>query len=137
MPLSVSGDPWVVFTEKDYKASYKLFQAGDHPYIGDFANNISSVRVVKDGLGDPQITLYGGKGYHGKEVTLIADTPTLTPLGMEKKTASLKVTKGAWQLFDADNYEGGGKVVLSGDDLLDLQPFHWAGRVCSLKPYQE
>lgn len=137
MSLTVSGDPWVVYTENNAKGDYRLFKEGDYDTLHLFSNNISSLRKVKGGLSDPDIVLYDAINHGGNPLTLTAETPTLSAYGWEKKPASLKVTKGAWQLFAADNCdpEADNVAVLSGDDLANLQTIGWFHKICSLKPY--
>ncbi|XP_078533849.1 epidermal differentiation-specific protein-like [Lissotriton helveticus] len=135
--LIVVGDPWIAYAEKDFEGGYRLYKAGgDYSTLDDFANTISSLRQVKGGLGSPSIVLTDGVSYKGTPLFLTEATPKLSPHGMEKKAASLKVPKGAWQLFAEDDYKGANVAVLAGDHLDNLQSIGWFQKICSLEPYE-
>ncbi|KAJ1211929.1 hypothetical protein NDU88_007280 [Pleurodeles waltl] len=134
--LRVSGNPCIVFKEKDFKGNFALFQEGDCDSLGEFSEAISSVRVVKGGLRDPEITVYEHINYGGKATTLTSPTPNLNSYEMNNMISSHKVTKGAWRLYEKEDYDGSCIVALAGDNLDSYLSIGWNDTVNSLKPYK-
>ncbi|KAJ1211563.1 hypothetical protein NDU88_006921 [Pleurodeles waltl] len=133
--MRVSGNPCVVFKEGDFKGEFELFREGDHDSLGEFSEAISSVRVVKGGLRDPEITVYEHVNYGGKAATLTSPTPNLNSYEMNNMISSHKVTKGAWRLYQKEDYEGARFVALAGDNQASYCRIGRNDTVSSLKPY--
>ncbi|XP_078533343.1 epidermal differentiation-specific protein-like [Lissotriton helveticus] len=134
--MKVSGGLCVVFKETGFKDDFELFREGEYKNLDAFSEAISSVRVVKGGLGNPKITIYEKEGYRGVERTLTAATPNLNVFKMNDMVSSHKVTNGAWCLYEKEDYKGDRIVALAGDELPKYESIGFDNTASSLKPYQ-
>lgn len=132
--LTVSGDPWIVYSGKNYQGKFKCFTAGNYSPLSSWVNEIKSVRVVRDGLDNPRITLYEDVDYDGRAVLLKERVDSLNTHDFEKKTLSHKVTQGAWILYSNDTFGGDKWVTLKGDEVPNYSDINWENKLCSLKP---
>ncbi|XP_075435546.1 epidermal differentiation-specific protein-like [Ascaphus truei] len=133
--LRVTGDPWIVFTEINYRGDFQIYREGKHALIPEFDNKIASVKVVKGGLSTPKITLYEDIHYKGKEKILTQALPSLGSAGMDHMISSHKVQSGAWLLYQQEHYEGASMVAVAGDNQPDYRCIGWNDKMRSLKPY--
>ncbi|XP_073472603.1 epidermal differentiation-specific protein-like [Aquarana catesbeiana] len=132
--LIVTGDPWIVYSDINYKGDFECFTAGNYSSLSSWIDKIKSVRVVKGGLDNPNITLYEADNYKGRAVPLTEPVPSLTTHDFERKALSHKVNKGAWILYSADAYGGEKMVTLKGDEVPKYSEIKWEEKLCSLKP---
>ncbi|XP_073472654.1 epidermal differentiation-specific protein-like [Aquarana catesbeiana] len=134
--LKVHGDPWIVFTGISYEGKFKCYLEGSYPSIPALEKKISSVRVVRDGLYNPSITLFEHIYYGGKTVTLEKAANSLKPYGFDNMASSQNNVSGAWILYSEEYYKGEQKVTVAGDDIPDYHKFGWGDKVSSLKPLE-
>ncbi|XP_077323517.1 epidermal differentiation-specific protein-like [Lithobates pipiens] len=132
--LKITGEPWFVFSEANYRGKFRVFKEGNYNSIPTFEKTISSVRHVKGGLHNPKITLYEGSCYRGREVNLDRPTDSLRPYKFNNKASSHNSVSGAWILYDGEFYTGDQIVTLAGDEISDYYKFGWNNEVSSLKP---
>uniref|UniRef100_A0A8C5MUZ2 Beta/gamma crystallin 'Greek key' domain-containing protein n=1 Tax=Leptobrachium leishanense TaxID=445787 RepID=A0A8C5MUZ2_9ANUR len=131
--MRITGDPWVVFAEVSYKGEFKAYKEGDYASIPSFENKISSVRVVKGGLSDPEITVYEHVNYGGRAVTLKKNAEDLRTYGFDKMISSHKVSRGGWILYENTHYQGNKMLALAGDQVPNYVPLGWNDKVSSIK----
>ncbi|XP_077334613.1 epidermal differentiation-specific protein-like [Lithobates pipiens] len=130
--LTVFGDPWIVFSDSNYKGEFDYYPEGNHKSLLSWDNKICSVRVVKGDLDDPSIKLYDKPNYTGKKITLEGPVPSLQNIGF--KPSSYKVTRGAWILYTNDNYQDKKGITLAKDEIPDISKTGSNIQVKSLKP---
>ncbi|XP_053545720.1 epidermal differentiation-specific protein-like [Bombina bombina] len=130
LSLKVFGDPWIVFTQINYKGDYTVYREGEHNDIKSMSSNIASLRVIPKGLQSPSITVYENVKYDGRHVEV---TSPLSQLFNENGSPSFKVQQGAWILYGEENYSGNPTFVLSGDE----EPGYWNNTMKSLKPISQ
>ncbi|XP_068121814.1 epidermal differentiation-specific protein-like [Hyperolius riggenbachi] len=133
--LKVIGDPWVVFTDHNYKGDFRIFTEGECPSIPAWSAKIRSAKIVRGGLYNPEITLYEGVNYEGKKLPLKKAATSLKSYGFDDMTSSQKDVKGAWILYSEDYYKGDHMVAVTGDDIPDYHSLQWGDKVSSLKPF--
>ncbi|CAH2297396.1 Hypothetical predicted protein [Pelobates cultripes] len=131
--LRVHGDPWVVFSDKNYKGEFKIYKEGDYNSIPDFEDMICSVRVVNGGLYDPQITVYEHINYGGRSLILTKNVEDLSSYEMSNMVSSHKVQNGVWILYDKKHFQGSKMVALAGDAVPNYKDIGWNDKVNSLK----
>ncbi|XP_075431713.1 epidermal differentiation-specific protein-like [Ascaphus truei] len=133
--MRITGDPWIIFTEKNYGGDFEMYQEGEHAVLPEFNNKIASVKVIKGGLSTPKINLYVDNDYKGAVTTLLDAQYIISTSSMDNKISSHKVESGAWVLFDQQCYEGNMMAVVAGDSVPNYSAIQWDGKLKSLKPY--
>uniref|UniRef100_A0A8C5P6H6 Beta/gamma crystallin 'Greek key' domain-containing protein n=1 Tax=Leptobrachium leishanense TaxID=445787 RepID=A0A8C5P6H6_9ANUR len=98
-------DPWIVFSDINYRGDFRAYKEGEYNSIPGFENMISSVRVVRGGLYDPEITVYEHIYYGGKSLNLKKNAQDLSTHGMNDMISSHIVHRGAWLLYEDKNYQ--------------------------------
>ncbi|OCT99803.1 hypothetical protein XELAEV_18005584mg [Xenopus laevis] len=115
--LRVHGDPWIVFTGTKYQGEFTYYKEGTYNSLQDFANKISSVRVVPGGFSKPEITVYEKIDYKEKSVPLEKSADSLKPYLFDDKASSHKTQHGAWILYDGEFYGGNRMFTVAGDEI--------------------
>jgi hypothetical protein len=62
-----------------------------------------------------EVTLYGGKNFKGRSVTLHGDTANFERLGFNDQVSSLRVRHGKWELCTDSEFRGRCRVFEPGD----------------------
>ncbi|KAM4049280.1 epidermal differentiation-specific protein-like [Anomaloglossus baeobatrachus] len=132
--LKVHGDPWVVFTDTYYWGLFKCFSEGDYSSIPSLAKKITSARRVKDGLYQPNITLYENIYYNGRAVDLEKAATSLQPYGFNGVASSLTVKSGAWILYSEEYFKGDRMIAVAGEYIPLFSCCGWPYKARSLKP---
>uniref|UniRef100_A0A803JNE4 Beta/gamma crystallin 'Greek key' domain-containing protein n=1 Tax=Xenopus tropicalis TaxID=8364 RepID=A0A803JNE4_XENTR len=128
--LKVIGAPWIVFTGTQYRGEFTHYREGTFNIPG-FANDISSVRVVTGGLLTPKITLYEFPQNEGKTVTLEERKD-----GFNNVISSHKTERGAWILYNGEDYNGSRMVTVAGDMVPNYISPDWKNGSCLIPSWR-
>ncbi|XP_039616316.1 beta-crystallin B1-like [Polypterus senegalus] len=126
--MSVQGNPWVTYSEAQFKGDENLYTKGSYKDITDDAK-FMSMKLIKD-LKSPRITLFKKTGFVDEHIEL--DEHTTLPLGYQ--VASYKVHSGAWCLFEFQGNTGKKHVAFKGENVADCHSIDFDNYPASLEP---
>ncbi|XP_017537036.1 epidermal differentiation-specific protein-like [Pygocentrus nattereri] len=128
--LKVIGNPWVVYTDRNFSGSQFVYEEGEYPTV-EFNDRISSLEVVTEDLTYPQITLYEHDKFRGRSLILTTET-NLVYGSFHDVASSHKVQRGAWVLYEHINRQGAQMVARASHDLPNYGWFN--DRVSHVRP---
>ncbi|XP_036447336.1 epidermal differentiation-specific protein-like [Colossoma macropomum] len=128
--LKVIGNPWVVYSDRDFRGSQFVYEEGEYPRV-EFNDQISSLEVVTEDLMYPQITLYEHDNYRGRTLVLTTETNLLYG-SFHDLASSHKVQRGAWVLYEHINRAGAQMVARASRDVPNYGWFN--DRVSHVRP---
>lgn len=110
--ITVAGSPGVFYDSPYYSGDFKILKVGKFQPFPLKLEAIKSVRMIKGATHSSKVTLYAYPFFSGKEESIRSQTPQL-----QGTYFSLKVTEGAVVFFDHENYTGGKRILLNGDEV--------------------
>ncbi|XP_072891054.1 epidermal differentiation-specific protein-like [Hemitrygon akajei] len=134
--VRVIGRHWVVYAESNHKGHFKVFGQGDHGNLGDLDRKITSLRLVKEDLINPEIDLYRDVNYKGPSRNILETTDDLSRSGFKDLVSSHKVKQGVWILYMHTNQSGPRLITFQGDEWPDYRRFGWNDKLSSVRALQ-
>ncbi|XP_072894809.1 epidermal differentiation-specific protein-like [Hemitrygon akajei] len=131
--VRVIGRHWVVYTDSDHKGQFKVFGPGDHGNLGTLDQNISSLRLVKEDMLNPDIVLYEHVDYKGKSRSIKETTDNLSRSGFDNLVSSHKVKQGVWILYQDLNQSGPRLITFQDDEWDNYCQFKWNDKLSSVR----
>uniref|UniRef100_A0A671KMD8 Beta/gamma crystallin 'Greek key' domain-containing protein n=1 Tax=Sinocyclocheilus anshuiensis TaxID=1608454 RepID=A0A671KMD8_9TELE len=119
--LKVIGAPWVAYYDKNF--------TGKQRDKGKF----SSLKMITDDLGDPEIQLFEHVNYGGRSVTLHKET-NLHDIAFSDIASSHKVKGGVWVLYEHVNRQGAQLVSFPGDEVPSYLPLSFNDVASCVRP---
>lgn len=116
--LWVMDGTWEFCTEPYFRGNCRIYGPGEHRYLGDQSNRISSARPIGESggghrpgddwrpSGDAEVELFDRQNFSGPLRTLRGATPNFEPLGFNDAIASLIVRRGTWQFCTDSQFRG-------------------------------
>ncbi|KAG9262191.1 epidermal differentiation-specific protein-like [Astyanax mexicanus] len=120
--VKVIGNPWVAYEHTNYYGHIQVYEEGEHARVED-DNVISSLKMVREDLTNPQITLYEHSNYQGRQLVLRNET-NLCHGSFNDVASSHKVQRGAWLLYQNPDKTGHRMLARFSQDVPDYGHFH-------------
>ncbi|NP_001279336.1 epidermal differentiation-specific protein-like [Callorhinchus milii] len=132
--LKVEGYPWVAFTKKAFQGEFKIYRVGQYMNLNDFAVKISSLRVIKESLENPQITLYKNVNYTGARKDIFEEIDNVDQIKKEigGEISSHKIKEGVWILCKDEHFCG--ERMFTKENVPNYVQIGWKNQLSSLKP---
>jgi hypothetical protein len=92
---------WEFCTDANYQGRCKVYGPGDYRDLGRQGDRISSARQVRGRPPvepTPRLTLYDGRDFSGRSLTLDMTAPNLEPSGFNDRARSMIIEHGRWRL---------------------------------------
>ncbi|XP_059818533.1 epidermal differentiation-specific protein-like [Hypanus sabinus] len=131
--IRVIGRHWVVYDGTNFKGDFKVFGPGDHGKLDYLDRAISSLRLVKENLLNPEIVLCEHVDYGGMTRSIKETTDDLSKSGFDNLVSSHKVKEGVWILYQDLNQKGPRLITFQGDEWTDYRQFGWNDKLSSVK----
>ncbi|XP_062871551.1 epidermal differentiation-specific protein-like [Trichomycterus rosablanca] len=128
--LKVIGNPWVTYENINYSGSQRVYEEGEYAMV-ESNDSISSLRLVREDLSNPQITLYEDSNYRGRSIVINCET-NLCLGTFNDRASSHRVQRGAWVLYQDVDRGGAQMVARAGEELSNYGWFN--DRLSHLRP---
>ncbi|XP_054834110.1 epidermal differentiation-specific protein-like [Eublepharis macularius] len=127
--LKVIGQPWLVFSDAEYKGLVHAYEEGEYKSIS-LNDSISSLQLVSEDLDHPQITLFEKPNFEGTSKIITEETNLIYGY-FNDKAASHIVQKGVWILYEHGNRRGSQYIAREGNKLSNYDPMFHFNKKCS------
>ncbi|XP_038654766.1 epidermal differentiation-specific protein-like [Scyliorhinus canicula] len=132
--LKVEGDHWVAYQGNNFTGEFVVYGPGDHDQLGSMNEQIVSLRLVREKLGNPNIVLYQDVNFNGQSRDVEEEVGDLKKGGFPALVSSHRVKEGVWLLYEGVRYTGNRLITFKGDQWANYIQFSWNDKLSSLKP---
>jgi uncharacterized protein YcfJ len=125
--VTVSGEPWEVCDDVDFRGRCLILRPGDYPSLREMGlgNRISSARKIESRArydesryapppAIAQITLYDHDNFEGRSFNAMNDVVSLQRYEFNDKTSSIIVSGGRWEVCEDSSFHGRCMVLRPG-----------------------
>ncbi|XP_059817218.1 epidermal differentiation-specific protein-like [Hypanus sabinus] len=134
--IRVIGRHWVAYAGTNYHGPFNVFGPGGFGNLDDLDRAISSLRLVKENLLNPEIVLYQNVDYGGMSRSILKTTDNLSSAGFDNLVSSHKVKQGVWILYQGLNLSGTRLITFQGDEWPNYCAFGWNDKLSSVQALQ-
>nr|XP_056703308.1 epidermal differentiation-specific protein-like [Euleptes europaea] len=127
--LKVIGQPWLTFSDSNYKGLAHPYEEGEYNHISR-NDVISSLQLVSEDLEHPQITLFDKPDFKGAN-KIITEETNLTYGYFNDKASSHIVQKGVWLLYEHGDRKGWEYIAREGNKLPNYESVFRLNKKCS------
>ncbi|XP_048346567.1 epidermal differentiation-specific protein-like [Sphaerodactylus townsendi] len=127
--IKVIGQPWLAFSDQDYKGVVHAYEEGEYDHISQ-NDSISSLQLVSEDLEHPQITMFDKPDFKGTSKIITEETNLIYGY-FNDKLSSHVVQKGVWVLYEHGNRRGWQYIAREGNKLSNYESVFHINKKCS------